>query len=560
MNPWTYLGLEPDADERAVKRAYARLLKDARPEDDAAGFQALRDAYDRALTLARARAEDAADVEAAEQTFTAQAAAPARAPVPARAHEHAQAQALPAPMDEAQRIWSEFLAGPLAHPRQRLAKFVARDEMLDLAVRECFELCALRYCAGDVCSDEVREALAAHFDWEAEPAFVQRHLPNETWEMLARLRAWRSWQHFLSLASGNKAIRALLADTPGRDWGVLAGGHFTVEMQKLIAAILAHHREMLHFKLNRTVFDTWVKRVEGRRYFITTAAGSLLFGAFLAPVLTFVLTVLGYDNAGFGAFIASEILTVGAIAWFKLKRPAERAESDPASLKHRLLYDLRYRPSWQFGWIPVYALASSALFVPDPPAWLAAIVGVLLAGCLAAASFANSPVLNAATYVVSAAAGVALAAAMSVGHKVLPFGLVLQSLAMITAVLLFFRTGNDLCGWARLSPARVTALRLAWMAGTVALVALGTRELPFAPYAAFMWAWLIAGLLLIRASVRMFFGIFGGVVLQILVVDGLRAPLLKTVPIPVLLILLFSTAIFMTVNLVRTKQNQHPFS
>ena len=46
---WQRLHLEPTNDVRAVKRAYAKCLKQIRPEDDPVGFQALRQARDDAL-------------------------------------------------------------------------------------------------------------------------------------------------------------------------------------------------------------------------------------------------------------------------------------------------------------------------------------------------------------------------------------------------------------------------------------------------------------------------------------------------------------------------------
>ncbi|ELY6244776.1 hypothetical protein SNQ22_001117 [Cronobacter universalis] len=53
MRALEILGLAPGADERAIKRAYARLLKGCRPDDDPQGFQQLRDAYEAALDQAR---------------------------------------------------------------------------------------------------------------------------------------------------------------------------------------------------------------------------------------------------------------------------------------------------------------------------------------------------------------------------------------------------------------------------------------------------------------------------------------------------------------------------
>lgn len=54
---WAFelLGLPPDADERSIKRAYAQRLRDTRPDEDAAGFQRLREAYELALRLCRHR-------------------------------------------------------------------------------------------------------------------------------------------------------------------------------------------------------------------------------------------------------------------------------------------------------------------------------------------------------------------------------------------------------------------------------------------------------------------------------------------------------------------------
>ncbi len=52
------LGLPTNADERAVKRAYASKLKTTRPEDDPEGFQSLNEAYRAALAWVQSRPAD----------------------------------------------------------------------------------------------------------------------------------------------------------------------------------------------------------------------------------------------------------------------------------------------------------------------------------------------------------------------------------------------------------------------------------------------------------------------------------------------------------------------
>ncbi len=56
MTAWTVLGLPPTADAVAIRRAYARRLKETRPEDDPDGYHRLRAAREAALEDAARRA------------------------------------------------------------------------------------------------------------------------------------------------------------------------------------------------------------------------------------------------------------------------------------------------------------------------------------------------------------------------------------------------------------------------------------------------------------------------------------------------------------------------
>jgi hypothetical protein len=72
------LGLDADADERAVKRAYAARLKTTRPDSDPEGFQQLHEAYQAALVWVRSGRDEVAawDAEAhLHETTEAQATA-----------------------------------------------------------------------------------------------------------------------------------------------------------------------------------------------------------------------------------------------------------------------------------------------------------------------------------------------------------------------------------------------------------------------------------------------------------------------------------------------------
>ena len=60
------LGLRQDADERAIRRAYARELKQIDQEDDAAGFQNLRTAYETALQWLEWNKNRASEADSAE--------------------------------------------------------------------------------------------------------------------------------------------------------------------------------------------------------------------------------------------------------------------------------------------------------------------------------------------------------------------------------------------------------------------------------------------------------------------------------------------------------------
>jgi hypothetical protein len=102
MSPFELLGLGPDADLAAVKRAYARLLRTTRPDEDPAGFQRLHSAYQAASALVERRASagpvpaNVSNAEAPKDAAQAQAASlPVKQSETAHVVNHPAERAIP---------------------------------------------------------------------------------------------------------------------------------------------------------------------------------------------------------------------------------------------------------------------------------------------------------------------------------------------------------------------------------------------------------------------------------------------------------------------------------
>ena len=186
------LGLDQAADERAVKRAYARELKQIDQETDAAGFQSLRQAYEMALHWVKhkpALSFAPAQVVRVVPVVSAVCAGPLAAPAPEPVQLAPAAAGAPLrdadsgadPVQLAHEVFEGFLAAcadmaahgkarDLVMWRKQLQDCASDERLLNLSARAHFEFFVARLLANGWRSGHEGLFVAARqlFGWEKD--------------------------------------------------------------------------------------------------------------------------------------------------------------------------------------------------------------------------------------------------------------------------------------------------------------------------------------------------------------------------------------------------------
>jgi hypothetical protein len=214
-------------------------------------------------------------------------------------------------------------------------------------------------------------------------------------------------------------------------------------------------------------------------------AGLLLFGA-SAVLLRPSEEVIWWQLLG------CEVAAVLAGLWVSLKSPfiVERLLAFRREYLDRALYGEHYKLA-RYGWLALFVPASLTMFIREPGSVLAAVTAIAMTVAAMSAVYGAVPVLRPVGYVMVLALG--WFAGSMIHDSMFPNQHIAACIAYVMCIHCLLMTHamreHDLA----LFPGRLLGVRLAWVAGSVALI-LAPHLVPASYIAApLLWLWVLAG-------------------------------------------------------------------
>ncbi|RKE37358.1 hypothetical protein B0G76_3607 [Paraburkholderia sp. BL23I1N1] len=497
--PWDLLGIAANADERTVRRAYARLLKQQRPDEDAEAFQRLRYAYESALQMAAGAAApviaETASGEPAKApvinvTPTPRASpepAP-EAPVPSAAMRAAQSR------EDATRLWHAFLANP---DKVSLRRSVADlfESVISFSILDELEWLALCHCLNEDMPAELRTALCTVLRWRENAEHLLRR--DRATATRALTRIYTDEDYLALRVRFPRAIALMDAPAPGLTRGLWALRTETVrdEMAELVPALLNYYPNVVKARGETARLDFWARCLTLRAGFSGLVGTALLIGTTSSMLLVGTL-VPAEKHRSIVAWGPRELFAALAIVAIHLGIAAARLY-DLAPAIMRKVHALRLSPFVRYGWVVLWlvVVTSDLATGPDPSTTPTAMV--LLALCIGCAIIAHGP-LRSTMNVLILAAQVAYCCGYY-GHwtSVDPGSWTLPIAHGVLIALFCEFSLPALRGLLQHRPALIRLLAAGWFFGAAVFVALSMSSAPNAA----QFAWCLFAVLPVAGSI-----------------------------------------------------------
>lgn len=355
--PWDVLGIAANADERTVRRAYARLLKQQRPDEDAEAFQRLRYAYESALQMASGGGAAVA-IAAVPASVPGPVSMPVPVPNPppeAHLREHDA-------FESAVQLWQHFVSqrDQLESRRSLQDLFAA---IVNIQMRDELEWQALVHCLNEDAPATLRMNLSAVLGWRDNAAHLRRR--NAAIATLALDRVFAD-EDYNSLRLRFTNAMALLE---GPQPLLAAGAHALLragvrtEMEQLLTALGRYHPNVVRLRLDSEKLEFWTRCLTFR----------IGVGRLFGPALAL--------SAWCGLLFANASMNLNSDRWFDQWTPVQWAvllatlmvtlvTSAATTVllsesQQQRLRALRSMGWLRYGWIPVWLGATAASLCDD---------------------------------------------------------------------------------------------------------------------------------------------------------------------------------------------------